>query len=109
MGQLPLHAQAEVQGVWSLIKRIGQIRTRLVKVDITKGEVTIVGIELGHQIRTNAGKDGEQIRGRKGGRIFRETQPSRSALIRDRGTRACPSASAQRKQRLTLVFQIYRV
>src|SRR3989442_15960356 len=103
MGQLSLHAQAKVQGVWSLIKRIGQIRTCLVKVDVSKSEVTVIGIELGHQIRTNVGKDGEQIRGRKGGRIFRETQPSRS-LIRDRGTRACPSASAQRKQRLTLVF-----
>src|SRR2546430_13135992 len=94
MGQLPLHAQAEVQGVWSLIKRIGQIRTRLVKVDITKGEVTIVGIELGHRVRTNGGKDGEQIRGRKGGQIFCGTQPPRAALVPSRGKRACPSAPA---------------
>src|SRR2546428_6086689 len=101
MRHLALHANTEVQGVWSLIKGIRKIRTCLVKVDITRREVPIVGIELGHQVRANAGKNGKQIRSRKGRWILRETQCL--ALIRDGGTRNYPSARAQRKQRLTLV------
>src|SRR5215470_11188949 len=109
MGQFALQAQVEVQGVRSLIRGIGQIRSGLVEIDVAESEIAVAGVESSHQISPNARQNGQQIQSRKRGRVRWLRKVQIVTLKRDAGTWNCPSASPCREQREALVCEIGRV
>src|SRR6266567_4450034 len=105
--QLALHAQIKVQGGRGFIKRIRQIGTGLVEIEVAESEIAVVRAELSQQICANAGQDCNQISTGKGGRPCRELQ--RAALIKDAGARDNLSARTYRRQREPIVGNSIRV